>query len=118
MFGLLRNLYKWYKSRSEKIVKFALIGVDNAGKSTLLARLKGGMCSQIERWCCLCCVVCCVCVVCLCVVFVCCCLCLLDWCGYYLRCCLLLRKLRRCCCLCFVHVLCAVCWCCLFVLFV
>lgn len=41
MFGLLRNLYKWYKSKNEKIVKFALIGIDNAGKTTILARLKG-----------------------------------------------------------------------------
>lgn len=41
MFGLLRNLYKWYTTRNEKIVKFALIGIDNAGKSTILARLKG-----------------------------------------------------------------------------
>jgi GTPase SAR1 family protein len=43
MFGLLRNLYKWYKSKNEKIVKFALIGIDNAGKTTILARIKGGM---------------------------------------------------------------------------
>lgn len=43
MFGLLRNLYKWYKNRNEKVVKFALLGIDNAGKTTILARLKGGM---------------------------------------------------------------------------
>lgn len=41
MFGLLRNLYKWYKNRNEKVVKFALLGIDNAGKTTILARLKG-----------------------------------------------------------------------------
>jgi len=41
MFGLIRNCYKYLKHRKEKVVTVALLGVDNAGKSTILHRLKG-----------------------------------------------------------------------------
>lgn len=42
MFGLMRNFYKWCKTRKEKVVTAALLGIDNAGKSTVLACMKGG----------------------------------------------------------------------------
>jgi len=41
MFGLMRNFYNYCKHRKERVVTVALLGVDNAGKSTILYRLKG-----------------------------------------------------------------------------
>jgi len=41
MFGLMRNCYRWLKHRKERVITVALLGVDNAGKSTILHRLKG-----------------------------------------------------------------------------
>lgn len=36
MFGLLHNLYKYCKAKAERKLTLALLGVDNAGKTTLL----------------------------------------------------------------------------------
>jgi len=41
MFGLMRNFYRWCRHRKEVVVTVALLGVDNAGKSTVLSRMKG-----------------------------------------------------------------------------
>ena len=40
MFTLTYNFYKWLKQRREKSVTIILLGLDNAGKSTLLCGLK------------------------------------------------------------------------------
>ena len=42
MFDLMRNFYKWLMRKNGKEITLALLGVDNAGKSTILSRLKGG----------------------------------------------------------------------------
>lgn len=41
MFGLLHNLYKYLKKKSERKVTFVLLGLDNAGKTTLLNTING-----------------------------------------------------------------------------
>ena len=43
MFTLAGNLYTWAKKKQEKSVTIILLGLDNAGKSTLLYSLKGEM---------------------------------------------------------------------------
>eukprot|EP00762_Andalucia_godoyi_P000317 ANDGO_03082.mRNA.1 ADP-ribosylation factor-like protein 13B len=43
MFTLLHNLYKYCKKRREREVSIVIIGLDNAGKSTLLSVLKGAV---------------------------------------------------------------------------
>mmetsp|Transcript_27977 Transcript_27977/g.73845 ORF Transcript_27977/g.73845 Transcript_27977/m.73845 type:complete len:110 (+) Transcript_27977:121-450(+) len=40
MFTLAYNFYKWMKKRNEKSVTMILLGLDNAGKSTLLYGLR------------------------------------------------------------------------------
>lgn len=37
----MRNFYKWIKHSKEKVVTVALLGIDNAGKSSILACMKG-----------------------------------------------------------------------------
>lgn len=41
MFGLLHNLYTYCKAKTERKLTIALLGVDNAGKTTLLNSLLG-----------------------------------------------------------------------------
>eukprot|EP01112_Ceratiomyxa_fruticulosa_P014887 TRINITY_DN431_c0_g1_i2.p1 TRINITY_DN431_c0_g1~~TRINITY_DN431_c0_g1_i2.p1 ORF type:complete len:406 (-),score=97.27 TRINITY_DN431_c0_g1_i2:146-1363(-) len=41
MFGLLKNLYKWVNQKQERVLTIVLIGVDGAGKSSVLYSLKG-----------------------------------------------------------------------------
>eukprot|EP00798_Chlamydomonas_sp_ICE-L_P018885 gene18885-25443_t len=41
MFGLMSNFYHWAKAKREKRVTLILIGLDNAGKSTLLNTIQG-----------------------------------------------------------------------------
>mmetsp|Transcript_25055 Transcript_25055/g.34527 ORF Transcript_25055/g.34527 Transcript_25055/m.34527 type:complete len:352 (-) Transcript_25055:123-1178(-) len=41
MFGLAKNLYYYLKKRKDRLLTLVLVGLDNAGKSTLLATLKG-----------------------------------------------------------------------------
>mmetsp|Transcript_33686 Transcript_33686/g.73553 ORF Transcript_33686/g.73553 Transcript_33686/m.73553 type:complete len:319 (-) Transcript_33686:280-1236(-) len=41
MFGLMKNLYAYMKKRKDRMLTLVLVGLDNAGKSTLLANLRG-----------------------------------------------------------------------------
>ncbi|KAG2449901.1 hypothetical protein HYH02_000007 [Chlamydomonas schloesseri] len=41
MFGLLVNLYKFCKKKTERKITIALLGLDNAGKTTLLNSIQG-----------------------------------------------------------------------------
>jgi ribosome biogenesis GTPase A len=41
MFALLYNLYKYLKERTERRVCIIVLGVDNAGKTTLINSLMG-----------------------------------------------------------------------------
>jgi small GTP-binding protein len=41
MFGLLHNLYKYYRKKTERKITIALLGLDNAGKTTILNTLQG-----------------------------------------------------------------------------
>lgn len=41
MFGLLRNLYVYLRNRAERHLVLVLTGLDNAGKTTLLAAIRG-----------------------------------------------------------------------------
>lgn len=40
-FSLLVNLYKYLKSKSERKITLAILGLDNAGKTSILKQLKG-----------------------------------------------------------------------------
>ena len=44
MFGLMRNFHRWASGRLRREITIIVIGLDNAGKSTLLATIAGGMC--------------------------------------------------------------------------
>lgn len=41
MFGLLYNLYKYLKEKSERTITLVLLGIDNAGKTTMFNTLNG-----------------------------------------------------------------------------
>ena len=43
MFTLLRNLCKYCQAAAERTIPVLILGVDNAGKTTLLSSLMGGM---------------------------------------------------------------------------
>jgi len=41
MFGLAKNLYQYLRKRKDRLLTLVLVGLDNAGKSTLLCTLRG-----------------------------------------------------------------------------
>jgi GTPase SAR1 family protein len=41
MFGLIRNFYHWVKSKMERDVYIMLLGIDNAGKSSIATAFQG-----------------------------------------------------------------------------
>lgn len=55
MFGLLQNLYKYLKEKAERKICLVILGVDNAGKTTLLNTVQGelvrlGVLRAEETW--------------------------------------------------------------------
>eukprot|EP00798_Chlamydomonas_sp_ICE-L_P003193 gene3193-13210_t len=46
MFGLMNNLYHWVQKKREKRVTLILIGLDNAGKTTLLNTVQGELAKE------------------------------------------------------------------------
>jgi len=51
MFALLHNLYKYVREKAERKVTLVILGVDNAGKTTLLNTLQGRLVSQLLLFC-------------------------------------------------------------------
>jgi hypothetical protein len=47
MFGLLHNLYKFLKTKSERKLCLVVLGIDNAGKTTLLHTVQGELVSYL-----------------------------------------------------------------------
>jgi ADP-ribosylation factor-like protein 13B len=41
MFSLCRNAWRYFRRRKEKSITIVLLGIDNAGKTTMLAALQG-----------------------------------------------------------------------------
>ncbi len=48
MFGLLRNLYDYVQKRSEKKLTLVALGLDNAGKTTLINTFKGHLDKEVS----------------------------------------------------------------------
>eukprot|EP00736_Rhodelphis_marinus_P003127 Rmarinus@m.25279 len=46
MFTLLHNGYKWFKKKQEKSAVVILVGLDGAGKSTLMHGIRGEVCAS------------------------------------------------------------------------
>jgi ADP-ribosylation factor-like protein 13B len=47
MFGLLHNLYTWVRKKQEKRITLVLLGIDNAGKTTLLHTVRGELDKEV-----------------------------------------------------------------------
>lgn len=47
MFGLLHNLFKYVKVSRERRITFVVLGLDAAGKTTLLNTLKGELGKEV-----------------------------------------------------------------------
>ncbi|KAK3275237.1 hypothetical protein CYMTET_16620 [Cymbomonas tetramitiformis] len=47
MFGLAQNLYLYLKKRKERLLTLVLVGLDNAGKTTMLCNLRGASTDNI-----------------------------------------------------------------------